>query len=127
MMNRRHFFGTLAGSAALASVPLLTTAEPFVKGWVIRWNGWREPENQLVRVGVWSAVRDPMPETLPEYAYPIIYSTTLGVVRGCFECQMIDFSREDMSAPVSIHEPEIRFTAAKAWALQRLVKALESL
>lgn len=125
-MNRRAFFGALAGTAALAAAPA-NTGEHQVCGWRIEWSGWREPVNQFVKIGFWIARRDPMPDSLPWEEYPCFYSTTLGVVEGCRDLYVLDMTRADRNAPILPTEPAIKFDAAKAWARQRLVETLEAL
>ncbi len=121
-MNRRAFFGALAGGAAVASAVTLADSHP--TGWRLEWSGWREPANQHVKVGWWIARRDPMPETLPNDLYPCYYATTLGVVSGSRDMYTLDLTYQDRSAPILPHEPAVKFEAAKAWARQRLLEEL---
>lgn len=126
MLSRRHFFGALAGSAAVASAATVTRAKelPDPKGWTLRWSGWREPVNQDVKLGFWTAV--PLYK-LANPRHDFYVSTTLGFIGPMPELGVIDMTRYDHNAPVSPRDSERKFEAAKAWARKRLIEKLESL
>ena len=122
-MQRRAFFAALTGSAAaLAVAPTQAQADDSTyRGWRVVWSGWREPTNQNVRFGFWMAVH-PARKEQP-------YATTLGVVEtNSFNHYVLDTSIRNKDAPANplIDTPE-KFIAAKAWARERLLKALDGL
>jgi hypothetical protein len=120
-MNRRVFFRVFSGVPVTALVDRATAPRPDAfsyHGWRVRWSGWRHSPNQIVQMGFWSAHRHPNDQSP--------YATTLGVVSSVPELGEINWTRLDHHVPYNpaIHT-EIQFEAAKEWARQRLLAALD--
>lgn len=114
-LTRRGFFAAFPLSALAASVeasPKPPDSEHVIHGWRVRWSGWREPANQLVRVGFWFAVP-------PESFQPAdgdrrgICCTTTGEMQRVQDVSVINFARFDSSWPVSVLESDAKFEQAK--------------
>jgi hypothetical protein len=94
--TRRGFLGVLGAAGAVgAVVPPTVNAEAnefTYRGWTVRWSGWREPVNQMLVFGYWSAERGERDE--------VIAATTTGTVRAYHPCHTMDLSLERGWAPI---------------------------
>lgn len=86
-MDRRRFMAALTGGVVMGGVSIAARqryADRFRwNGYDIEWRGWREPANQFVTVGSWSAANS---DTW-------WVATTMGACHRYREFDMIDMSR----------------------------------
>lgn len=134
-VRRRSFLGTLAGIAAISSLPLsahdlpenaptqdfLLVDDFSSKGWRIRWRGWRTPFNQTILFGVWMAYR----EDSPEGQYWV--STTLGHCGSYREFDVFDTTYyKEHGTKLNPFSSERDRLAAKRLALMNLFESLKT-
>lgn len=120
-MNRRGFLGLVGGTVAAVAVAGRAQAaeqpDAFVyRGWDVRWRGWREPVNQNIAIGIWSAIR----------GEEMVSSTTLGVVQKHGELDVIDCTRMRGVVLVNSHTADAVRRKSKADARGRLLKDLDA-
>jgi hypothetical protein len=120
-ITRRGFLGALGAAGTMATsvaVPANAEADEFqYRGWTVRWSGWREPINQMLVFGYWSADRAERDE--------IIAATTTGTVRAYHPCHVMDLSLEPGWAPLKAWDkPETR-DALRARARRLLLADLD--
>lgn len=89
-VTRRGFLGVLSVAGAVGAVAATSpaaAADAFTyRGWQIHWSGWREPPNQLLIIGYWSAScgeRD-----------AIVAATSTGTVGDYHPCYTLDCTIE---------------------------------
>jgi hypothetical protein len=116
-MNRRAFLGVVGGTVAAvvavgASAPRVSDDFAY-RGWRVRWRGWKSPVNQEIVIGYWTATQPP-----PNPRF--LYSTTMGVVRGAGELDVLDLTwmRGEWPSPHALaaaSESEREAVKAAAW------------
>ncbi len=118
-VSRRSFLAGLIATAPIAaSVGAASSdGEHVINGWRVRWSGWREPANQLVRVGFWVGL-PPSSFQPPDGDARGIYCSTTGAHGRYVDGYTLDCSRWDSSWPVSsVRHSDSEFNVAKARAL----------
>jgi hypothetical protein len=125
-LNRRGFLGLLGGVAAVAPVATPEAdADLQRRGlWTFRWHGWREPVNQAVTIGFWTATRS-------DFAYGW-YATTGGYVERFYEFECLLLSHKKDWPPLTAMEHcalseaewDARKTQLRANALRILVEKI---
>jgi hypothetical protein len=121
-VSRRSFLaGLIAAPVIIQAAPaaaMPNEAEHAIGPWRVRWMGWKEVPNQLVKFGYWFAWHE---SDRDRYHW---IASTFGRLERVRAFELIDTHRTDNHWPLSAHEPAERFERAKHLAYAELSKAL---